>query len=156
MNDPSSDLNRTVTVADLDALVIDYFDKLKEKEEFEEIVTRCNIQIASIEAKLVNYLKALNRMDYKHPRGTIAYDIKWRVNGPQTDDDKRALFAWLKEQGIYDKYATVNVQSLNSLYFAEMGAAVREDPEAAITFSIPGIGERKMFEKLSKRKGKES
>lgn len=144
-----------ITVADLDALIIRYFDTLQIfKVQAEAVLTTVNKEVGSIEAKLATYLKALNRRDYKHPRGTVKIVNKWRVNGPQTDADKAALFGWLKERGIYDKYATVNVTSLNSLYMAEWEALKKTDPEAALTFSMPGVGERKLFESIGKNKGK--
>lgn len=144
-----------VTVADLDALVIKYFDTLQiDKVKAEAALSVVNKEIMSIEGKLVSYLKALSRKEYKHPRGTVRVVNKWRVNGPQTDADKAQLFAWLKERGLYDKFATVNVASLNSLYMAEWEALKKTDPEAALTFSMPGIGERKLFESLGKNKGK--
>lgn len=146
---------REITVADLDALIILYFDTLQiDKVRAEAALSVVNKAILSIEAKLVTSLKALNRKEYKHSRGTVKISNKWRVNGPQTDADKAALFDWLKERGIYDKYATVNVASLNSLYMAEWEALKKTDPEAALCFSMPGIGERKLFETISKNKGK--
>lgn len=145
----------SITVADLDALVIRYFNTLQiDKVKAEAALSTVNKEIMAIEAKLVAYLKVLCRKEYKHPRGTVKIVNKWRVNGPQTDADKAQLFAWLKERGIYDKYATVNVASLNALYLAEWEALKKTDPAAALTFSMPGIGDPKLFESLGKNKGK--
>ena len=145
-----------ITVADLDALITQYFDTLqKDKVIAEEQLTAVNKNIAQIEGKLVTHLKALGRKEYKHARGTVGISNTWRVNGPQTDADKAALFAWMKEQGIYEKYAGVNVQALNALWKAEREAAIKADPDAAITFALPGVGPAKLFEKLTKRKGNE-
>lgn len=147
--------DRTITVADLDALVIEYFDIIqKTKVEAEKVVTAININIASIERRLVAYLKVLERKEYKHPRGTVRISPKWSVNMPQTDADKKALFDWLRSKGIYDKYATVNSSSLNSLWNAEREAAIKEDPTAALTWNLPGLGTPKLFEALGKNKGK--
>lgn len=146
----------TITVADLDALIVKYFDILQiDKIKAELALTTVNKEIGSIESKLVTYLKALDRREYKHPRGTVKVVNKWRVNGPQTDADKAALFAWLKERGIYDKYATVNVASINALFLAEWEAMKKADPEAALTFNMPGIGAPKLFEALGKKRGNE-
>lgn len=143
-----------VTVADLDALIVHYSNLLEQdKVHAEAALTQVNKSIASVEAQLVLYLKALNRKEYKHPRRTVKVAQKWRVNGPQTDADKALLFDWMRTQGIYDRYATVNVASLNSLYMSEWEALKKSDPEAAITFSLPGVGPPKLFESLAKRKG---
>lgn len=142
-----------VTAADLDKLVVEYFDMQKEKEAREALVTETNKKIMGLEARLATYLTALGRKNYAHPRGTVGIKISERVNLPQTDADKMLFFEWLRSKGIFEKYATVNAQSLQSLYFAEMEAAIKADPTAALTFSLPGIGERKRFEGISKRKG---
>lgn len=147
---------REITVADLDALVVEYFDlQQNEKVEAEAALTAVNIHIAKIEAKLVMFLKALKRKNYTHPRGTVGIKPQWRVGMPQTDADKAALFGWLRERGVFDRYATVNAQSLNSLWNAEREAAIKEDPMAAVTFNLPGLPAPKLYEGLSKRKGKE-
>ncbi len=143
-----------VTVQQMDELVTLYFNKQKEKAEKELIVSAVNKEIASIENMLANYLKALNRTDYKHASGTVTAAKKWRVNMPETDADKANLFGWLRERGIFDKYATVNSNSLNSLYMAEWEKVKRESPLDALTFTIPGIGAPKLFESIQKRKGK--
>lgn len=143
-----------VTVQQLDTLVIEYFKKRKEKEEREARVKEINKEIVSIEGKLVTYLKALGRRDYKHAAGSVRISPKWSVSMPQTDADKAALFQWLREKGIYDKYATVNSAALQSLFNAEREAAIAADPEAALTFSIPGVGPAKLFEGIGKTKGK--
>lgn len=143
-----------VTVTDLDKLVVEYFVKQAEKKDKEAVVSAVNKEIAAIEIKLANYLKALNRTDYKHTAGTVRAVKKWRVNMPATDADKAALFDWMRERGIFDQYATVNANSLNSLYMAEWEKVKRESPEDALTFTLPGIGERKLFETIGKNKGK--
>lgn len=146
-----------ITVTDLDALIVRYFDTLqKDKVVAEAQLTAVNKEIMSIEGKLVAYLKALNRKNYQHPRGTVGISAKWRVGMPANDLDKAALFSWLKEQGIYDKLATVNSASLNSLWNQEREAAIKADPTAALTFNLPGLPAPKMFEALTKRRGGEA
>lgn len=144
-----------LTAADLDALVIKYFDLLQiDKIRAEAALSVVNKEIGGVEAKLTTHLKALGRRDYRHARGTVKIVNKWRVNGPATDEDKFMLFGWLKQRGIYDRCATVNVASLNALYMAEWEALKKTDPEAALTFSMPGVGAPKLFESIGKHKGK--
>ena len=146
--------SESLTVADLDALIIKYFDTIQgEKKKAEDALTAVNISIQGMESRLVSALKALNRRDYKHPRGTVRIDNQWRVNLPANDLDKSLLFDWLKKKGIYDRMATINSTSLNSLWRQEREAAIKEDPAAAVTFNLPGLGAPKLFEALRKTKG---
>lgn len=143
-----------VTVAMLDQLVADIFAKKKEIEASELVTTGLNKEKMALEAKCVNYLKALGREEdgYSTKYGFVGISKKWRVNMPATDADKAALFDWMRERGIFDRFATVNANSLNSLYMAEWEAAKRAGQ--GMEFSMPGIGERKYTELLATRKGK--
>lgn len=143
-----------VTVAMLDKLVEDIFAKKREIEASELVTTNLNKEKSALEMKCVNYLKALGREEdgYSTKHGFVGIQKKWRVNMPSTDADKAALFDWMRAQGIYDRYATVNANSLNSLYMQEWEKAKREG--RGIEFSMPGIGERKLSEILGTRKGK--
>jgi hypothetical protein len=138
-----------ITVEALDQLVDDIFAKRREIEALEEQVTALNKQKAELEGRAVGYLRALGRENYKGRSGTIGISEKWRVNLPQTDEDKQALFNWLRDRGIFDKYATVNANSLNSLFMAEWEAAKKAGD---LEFALPGIGAPKLFEGLSVRK----
>ena len=141
-----------ITVEMMDELVASLVAKKKEIEAAELVVTGLNKEKARIEQKCANYLKALGREEggYQAPNATVFITRRWSVTLPQTDKDKHALFEWMKEKQVFDKYATVNWQSLNSLYMAEWEAAKREG--RGIEFSMPGIGERTLFESLSTRK----
>lgn len=139
-----------VTVAELDTLVKLISEQRAVIEEADRITASMNIELARLQGKVVQYLKELNRDNYKSPHGTVSVKQNWRVNLPQTDEDKKALFEHLRERGIFDRYATVNSQSLNSLYMADWAAATQEG--RGMDFRMPGIGEPKLFEALSYRK----
>ncbi len=139
-----------VTVADLDALVADIFEQRKKIEESEAATSLLNIELTKMKAKALNYLKSLGRDDFKSPMGTIRASLKWRVNLPASDEDKAKLFEHLRERGLFDRYATVNSQSLNSLFMADWEAAKEEG--RGMEFKMPGIGEPKSFEDLNVRK----
>jgi hypothetical protein len=140
----------SVTVADLDNLVAAIQAKRQEIEAQEKIVSALNIDLSKLKQTAVHYLKELGREKYQTPFGTISIQQKWRVNMPQTDEDKQALFAHLRERGLFEKYATVNSQSLNSLFMADWEAAQKRGE--GMDFHMPGIGEPKLFEDLGIRK----
>jgi hypothetical protein len=64
---------------------------------------------------------------------------------PATDEAKQAFFNYLRERGLFEKYATVHSQSLNAFYFAEKDAALAE---GNLEFEIPGITKETEFEAL--------
>ena len=139
-----------VTVEELDLLVSDIFTKKKEIEASELVTSGLNKELAVLKGRAVNYLTELGREDFKSPYGNVSISQKWRINMPATDEDKAALFDWMRERQIFDRYATVNSNSLNSLYMAEWEDAKKRGE--GMTFSMPGIGEPKLFTDLGMRK----
>jgi hypothetical protein len=121
-------------------------------EQMERAVTEENKKLALLEAKAVAWLDELGRESYKHPRGSIGVNEKWRFNLPQGDENKAKFFNYLRERGLYDKYATVNANSYNSFLLAEWEVAKEEG--RGMEFSVPGVPEPKFFRALSTRKGK--
>lgn len=134
-----------VTVQELDELIGQIAAKELEVEAHEAVGKSLNKALAELEGRAVSYMKELNRDSYESPHGKIKIEEKWRVNLPQTDLEKREFFDWLRSKGIFDKYATVNSNSLNSLYMAEWKEAQKRGE--GMTFSIPGVPAPKLFEK---------
>jgi hypothetical protein len=143
---------KAITVQDLDQLIAQISAKREEIEKSEAVTTGLNKELALLKAKAVNYLKELGRENFQSPHGTVRVSQKWRVNLPKTDDGKAALFEWMRGQGIFDMYATVNSNSLNALYMAEWEAAKKRGE--GLEFSMPGIDAPKLFEDLSYSKAR--
>lgn len=141
--------NRAVTVKDLDELVKLIADKEQSIDFQENVTKKLNKELAVLNSQAVNILKDLDREEYDSPYGKLKIEEKWRVGLPETEVDKMKFFEWLNEKGIFETYATVNSNSLNSLYFAEQKAS--DDP---MTFKLPGIPAPKLFEKLNFRRKK--
>jgi len=135
----------TVSVVQLDDLVNSIFDKKAEVTAQALIVTKMNKELSGLQAQAVKFLKELGRKKYVTDRGTLSITEKWRVNNPQTDEDKQAFFQYLRGEGLFDQMATVNNNSLNA-YFKEAQAAA--DEAGDMLFQIPGIGEAKLFEAM--------
>jgi hypothetical protein len=133
-----------VSVQELDKLMEQLFDAKVEAKRIEAQLSEQNKEIGSLRAKITSALKELGREDYKTPVGTFRLQTKWRVGLPQTAEDKAAFFSWLRDKGIFDQYATVNSNSLNSLYMREWEAA--KERGEGMEFSIPGVPLPKAFE----------
>lgn len=127
-----------VKVSELDELLQKMADKEKEIDALTEVLTNHNKEFTQLKFRAVAFLQELDRDNYSAPAGKIEMKDQWRVNLPKTDQDKMLFFDFLKEQGIFEKMATVNSNSLNSLY-----RSYWEDAKAkgeGMTFGLPGIG----------------
>lgn len=135
-----------VTVAELDGLISQLAAKEKECDAQSEVTKLLNKEYMAIEGRIVNYMKELARDQYDSPHGKFKIKEKWRVNLPEDDNAKRALFDHLRERGIFDKYATVNSNSLNALYMSDWREA--QDKGEGMTFNMPGVPAPKLYEAL--------
>lgn len=143
---------KTLTVDDLDNFVKQIKDKKDEIAQVEAQSTALNKELATLNAKASATLKELNRDNYRSPHGMITMQRKWSVSLPKTDKDKLALFEYFKEKGIYEKYATVNSNALNSLYLSEWEEAKKEG--RGMEFTMPGLEAPKLHETVKFLKGK--
>lgn len=139
-------MSNQVTVADLDDLMKSIAEQEETIEAHKEVSTRMNKELAQLENRAVQYLKDLGREEYVSPYGKGAIEQKWRVNLPEDDIKKREFFDYLRALEIFDKYATVNSNSLNSLYRAEWEAAKQDG--RGMEFTMPGIGAPKVYEQF--------
>lgn len=126
-----------MTVVDLDKIIEDMVELEKKIEAKEKEVTELNKEMNRLKFRAADYLNEIGRPEYSSPKGKIEFKIEWRVKMPQTDQDKINLFNHLKEREIFEKYATVNSNSLNSLYKADWEAAKARGE--GMEFRMPGI-----------------
>lgn len=141
-----------ITVQELDNLVAELFAQREKIDAMEMAVTEENKKLSAMKTKIVAYLKELEREDFKSAAGNVSIRSTWRVNLPKTEEDRAAFFTYLRERGIFDAMVTVNANTLNSFYREEWEAAQQSGD--AMNFTMPGIGEPKLFEDLNIRRGK--
>lgn len=110
-----------------------------------------NETLAQVEQKIMAYMQKYNKTSYKTQYGTIVFAKKFQVKLPETESDKQAMYAYLREKGHFDNLVSVNHMKLNSYYKQELEIAVEE---GNIDFKIPGIKEPKVFEYLQLRGAK--
>ncbi len=136
-----------VTVAELNDLIAKIAEQEQKIEVQAEVSKNLNKELAVLENRAVQYLKDLGQDEFVSPYGKCSIEQKWRVNLPENDIEKRKFFDHLREREIFDKYATVNSNSLQSLYNRDWEAAKLEGH--GMEFSMPGIGAPKLFEKFN-------
>lgn len=143
---PAPQRGPPITVEGLNKLCEELAKKEKTKLSHEETLKNTNKEIARLEGQIVGYLEELGQEEFLSPLGKVKIDLKWRVNMPAGDLEKKALFEHLRERGIFDKYATVNSNSLNSLFMKDWEAA--KERGEGLEFNMPGIAAPKLFKGL--------
>jgi len=71
------------------------------------------------------------------------------VQTPKTNEEKEALFGWLRDKGIFLDKVSINSRTLNSLYQAEYEAQLES---GVADWRMPGVGEPVVDNTLSLRK----
>jgi hypothetical protein len=90
------------------------------------------------ESTMMEMLTQENMKSYDSPMGKVTLAYRTSVKTPKTPEDKEAFFAYLKNRNLYDSMISVNSQTLNSLYKAELEEATERGD---MDFAIPGIKE---------------
>ncbi len=135
-----------ITVADLDNLV-EKISKLEDQKEIIEIsLKEKNKEISLLEMRAIEILKSLERESYSSPYGSITIKPVMNIVQPE-EDRKHELWEWMRTKGIFERYATVNSNSLKALFKKERELAI-ENGGDPITFALPGMVPATFFKKL--------
>ena len=138
-----------ISVTDLDKFVAELAELRKQKELKEAELSEIEGNIRKAKEQSIAYLTELKRENYKSPDGTISIVDRWRVSTPKTDEEKQKFFDFLTDKDLFYKYATVNSNSLNSLYM-EYWKSAREAGE--MDFDMPGVSKPELHRDISFRK----
>jgi len=111
----------------------------KEYETRKAFASEAEKELSAAEENLVKLLEASGNTKFFAPGvGTVSLITKMSVTTPKDIHEKKEFFKFLEdkygEEGLYT-YATVNYNSLNSLY----NQLLEESNEPAL-FSVPGVG----------------
>jgi hypothetical protein len=126
-------------VTDLDAKIKELVAKKNEHSEAKKNTTKLWEEYVELKESCISYLEDLNRDDYSSPNGNIHIRDKWSVRIPDNDIDRAKFFEHLSNEGVFDKYITVNSATLNKYYREKQEEA--EKNGTLMEFSVPGIGE---------------
>ena len=146
--------DETITTDELDEIVS---GMALAKAEYESAKQGSDIlykQYQELRAKCIATLQQAGKSKYfVDGVGTISVTEKLKIQTIKNPEDKEQFFDWLKSkygnEG-YLTYATVNYQSLNSLYNSEFENAKLDG--TADNFQIPGVGNPEHEYGLSFRK----
>lgn len=135
-----------ISVKELDTILEKLGVLEEEKSQIEETLKAKNKEISSVEVRISEVLKSLEREEYDSPHGKVFFKEIFNVKMPE-EERKEELWNWMREKGIYDRYATVNANSLKSLFRAERQVAI-DSGEDPLTFALPGMEPATIFEKV--------
>lgn len=145
--------HQTITTKALDAMVKKYVDARDRVSEQKKICSELEDEKYKLELQLLDALKLVDKKSYRvDGLGLISRSEKYAVRVPATIEAKKEFFGFLQKRGedVFLGTATVNYQTLNSFYNAEMEAA--EGRNEALT--IPGIEAPTLTESIAFRKEK--
>lgn len=127
-----------ITVKDLDQAVTEMVEARKQYDDAKELSNAFHAKLEERKERLLQMLEATGKSSYKVDGvGTVSKVEKLKVSMPTTPEAKEKFFSWLLEnegKDGFNHYATVNYQSLNSLYNQRYEEATDKS-----MFEIPGI-----------------
>lgn len=93
----------------------------------------------------------LMELDSIRAHGFLFYkETKTSVTTPKTVEQKRELFKFLQDSGMFDEMVSVNSQTLNSLYKSLADQAAKN---GVLDFKLPGVDEPTIYYNLKLRRG---
>lgn len=142
----------SISVKELDEMVENLFKMKKEIQDEEDKISEKSKILEALKTKIIVTLKEHERESYRSDMGMVTVSQKWRVKLPANDIEKAKLIEHLRERGLFEKYVSVNSNSLNSLFMTDWEIAQKEGK--GMDFKMPGIDEPTLFETLHITKGK--
>lgn len=132
---------REISTKELDELCVKMQKEWADYEEAKKKSNELHAAYEETERKVLETLRQAGKKKYfVEGLGTISIRTKFQVKVPSSLEAKEKFFKYLSAKGkaVYFKLLTINSQTLNSYYNAELKAA---QETGAGNFSIPGIDE---------------
>lgn len=108
-----------------------------------------NEEFDKLETEILSLFEALGIESVKMNDYNFYTSEESSVKTPKTLEDKLLLFDFLKEQGIFNEFVSVNSQTLNSLYKSLAEKALKD---GVLEFRLPGVGAPSAYKQLKMRK----
>lgn len=102
----------------------------------EELLEKRKARFTAVRLRLLQILEAAELERFDGDECSVSVRRKSSVKIPQTLEDKKALFKYLRDKGVYWRYVNINSASLNTFYAAEEALALER---GEYEFSLPGI-----------------
>lgn len=140
-----------VTLAQFENLLHETYKLQDQVEEKEREAAEIKKHLEDRKAKLLAVFQKFEKTSYRISRGLAVRQKRFNVQMPKEPGPRLAFFEFLRQRKVFDDMVTVNHNTLNAFYKAEMETAVKE---GNMEFSLPGIGEPKYNEILVLRRNR--
>ena len=120
-----------------------------EKEEIDRILSEKSAEVESLKYKILEYMKESGTQSIKNDFGTFSAKIQRNVSTPKTPEEKKLLFDYFLDQGIFWEYVSVHSAKLSSWAKAEIEA---KEAQGILGWVPPGLQPAKEVFTLSVRK----
>ena len=114
--------------------------------ELKEIVSTRTDELKKCQQEITDYLNEISKESYHGRAGVFAKKDKYSYRLPKDQANRELLFAYMKEQGVYDEMVGVNSITLNSWANQEIEA------KGLIDYRIPGLAQADIYTVVSMRK----
>ena len=129
----------------------------EEKEKLDELKRVESVQSKVVEGLKIEVLKTMeaSELDKQHVPGcgTVYRQRDFSVKVPKEIEAKLSLFEWIRDnkgEETLDAMVSINSQSLNSFYKAELALAKERGD---VDFALPGIQVPEVYYKIGMRRG---
>jgi len=115
-----------VSITELESTITALTEARKDYDMAKTIASEKNKVVDELEIKLIEMLEAVGKDVYVGNSARVTVVSKLQVTTPKSPEDKQKFFEWLKSKHGEETmwaYATVNHNSLNSLYNKEVEEA---------------------------------
>lgn len=139
------------TIQELDAMVLEMFNKRAEAEKLEDEASKLSAQVEVIKAKVMNILEATGRLNHETPGcGKVYTQTKYQVTFPKEQESADIFRSYLRSIGA-DAMLTMNHMTLNAFFKSKLEEAGEgADPSKV----LPGVGKPEERIVLAMKKGK--
>lgn len=141
--------NKQLTITEFEDLLDKAYSLKLEAEEIEAKKKDKEKELFELNKVILAEFDRLDKTSYVGRRCQVVRVQRPTVTVPKDPDQRDAFFRFLKERKIFENLVTVNHQTLNSFYKAEIEQAIEEGNHE---FKIPGLEEPKLHEYLTFRK----
>lgn len=140
----------TTSITDLSRLQDEILGLEDKHDRLKKELDALNADLGGKKAQMIEYMNAAKLTNFKTPRGQIILNRKFAVTVPKGEDlDNFFTFLEASAPDHYRALRTVNYQTLNSWYMAELDMAKMR---GEFGWCPPGLKEPKVGEYLSIRK----
>jgi hypothetical protein len=138
-----------ISLQKFEELVAKAYELRAEVEALEEQTKAKNKELFALQSRILAHMLELEKTSYDSAKGKLIIQKRFSVTQPKDPDSRMQFFSYLRSKGLFEQMVSVNHQTLNAFYKAELEAA-REKGD--FDFTIPGLGEPTYMEYLTMRK----